>query len=145
MAIHTKSNYQRGTQFMGEVIYKSESVAVARPADSSCALSGMDTSRDRASFALFDPDGAPRHPTDSTSVSLISACCQVLTGHAEAFATLMEQCRHQAVRYRSLVRHPDDFDDLQQELWVTLWRALQTHPPRVLEELCSGGGAYYDF
>lgn len=78
-------------------------------------------------------------------MSLIPACCQVRSGHAEAFVALMEQCRHQAVRYRSLVRHPDDFDDLQQELWVTLWRALQTHPPQVLEELCLGGGDYYDF
>ncbi len=66
--------------------------------------------------------------------------CAVWNGDDEVFGDLMRQTSAQMTSYRRWVATPTDYTDLQQELWMALWQALQNHPPHTLITLCQKGG-----
>jgi DNA-directed RNA polymerase specialized sigma24 family protein len=67
---------------------------------------------------------------------------RVHAGDCTAFGPLMHQLRAQATVYRRW-GSDSNRDDLEQELWLALWRALRIAPPRVLQSSYAdqGGGA----
>ena len=78
-------------------------------------------------------------------MSLLVTLCQVRAGNEEAFEALLRQLTPQFHRYQPWTRMAADSADLHQELRVTLWFALQTHPPQILQQICGLGGETHDF
>ena len=78
-------------------------------------------------------------------MSLLVTLCQVRAGNEEAFEALLRQLTPQFHRYQPWTRMAADSADLHQELRVTLWFALQTHPPQILQQIFGLGGETHDF
>ncbi len=62
--------------------------------------------------------------------------CQVHLGHDEAVEPLLQMVQPQWAPYRRWGQTSSASDDLQQELWVTLWKTLQDQVPQVLQATC---------
>ncbi len=63
--------------------------------------------------------------------------CRVHAGDAEAFAALLAAVAPQWRPYCHRGQSSGTTEDLRQELWLTLWQALQHQPPAVLDG-CQG-------
>ena len=57
---------------------------------------------------------------------------RVHTGEADVFPALMQAVTPHIAVYRPWTDSPAAFEDLEQELWLALWNALQRDLPRIL-------------
>ena len=65
--------------------------------------------------------------------------CRVHRGDEAAFAVLLDAVTPQWAPYGRWGRSSVATEDLRQELWMTLWWALRTHLPSVLQMRCQEG------
>ncbi len=66
--------------------------------------------------------------------------CRVYAGDEDAFAALVDEVTPQWAPYRRWGVSSATTEDLLQELWMTLWRELRSHPPIALPTYEGGDG-----
>ena len=65
--------------------------------------------------------------------------CQVHLGNVDAFPPLLEAVKPHWAPYQRWGQTSTASDDLQQELWITLWQELQRQVPWVIQRFCTTG------
>ena len=82
---------------------------------------------------MHPADSPPDARAYSHAVSPIGQLmCRVYAGDEDAFAALVHEVTPQWAPYRRWGRSTATTEDLLQELWMTLWRELRSHPPIAL-------------
>lgn len=96
-------------------------------------LSGMDATRHCAPAPLRRQHRPPDPLSHSEAMSVLGRLMsRVHTGDPEAFRALMQAVTAQVAVYRQWGGPCSDPEDMEQELWLALWNALQQGLPQVL-------------
>lgn len=119
----------------------SSAVNVSPKAGNVRTRSGNEFRRHCASASVRPANNPAHYGANSGDVpSLGALMCRVHSGDADAFATLLNAVAPQWAPYRRWGRSSGATEDLQQELWLTLWQELQHQLPTVLQALCGNDG-----